>query len=79
MEANTITLKTLAISIAAVFAVETVFRLAIGGQAGYHLPALGISRCIQTLSLLCMVRWFEKNPTAIGLSRAKMLPGAAVL
>jgi membrane protease YdiL (CAAX protease family) len=77
MEANTITLKTLAISIAAVFAVETVFRLAISGQAGYHLPALGITRCIQTLSLLCIARWSEKNPTAIGLSRAKILPGLA--
>ena len=77
MEANKITLKTLAISIAAVFAVETVFRLAISGQAGFHLPALGITRCLQALCLLFIARRFEKNPAAIGLSRATMLAGLA--
>ena len=75
MEANNITLKTLVISIAAVFAMETVFRLAISGQAGSHLPALGIIRTMETLCLLFIARRFEKNLTAIGLSRAKMLPG----
>ncbi len=75
MEANKITLKTLAMSIAAVFAMETVFRLVISGQAGSHLPALGITRCIQTIFLLFIARRFEKNPTAIGLSREKILPG----
>jgi membrane protease YdiL (CAAX protease family) len=77
METNQITLKTLAISIAAVFAMETVFRLAMSEQPGSHLPALGITRCIQALSLLFIARRFEKNPTAIGLSRQKMLPGLA--
>ena len=75
MEANNITLKTLVISIAAVFAMETVFRLAISGQAGSHLPALGIIRTMETLCLLFIARRFEKNLTAIGVSRAKMLPG----
>jgi hypothetical protein len=75
MEANKITLKTLAVSIAAVFAMETVFRLAISGQTGSHLPALGIIRCMQALSLLFIAHRFEKSPTAIGLSRSKMLPG----
>ena len=75
MEANQITLKTLAISIAAVFAMETVFRLAISGQAGSHLPALGIIRCMEALSLLFIAHRFEKNPNAIGLSRSKILPG----
>ncbi len=77
MEANKITLKTLAISIAAVFAIETVFRLAISGQAGSHLPALGIIRCMEALLLVFIAGRFEENPNAIGLSRSKMLPGLA--
>jgi len=75
MEANKITLKTLAISIAAVFAIETVFRLAISGQAGSHLPALGIIRCMEALLLVFIAHRFEEKPNAIGLSRSKMLPG----
>ena len=77
MEANRITLKTLAISIAAVFAMETVFRLAISGQSGSPLPALGISRTMEALCLLYIARRFGKNPNAIGLSRSSMLPGLA--
>ena len=77
MEANRITLKTLAISIAAVFAMETVFRLAMSGQSGSPLPALGISRTMEALCLLYIARRFGKNPNAIGLSRSSMLPGLA--
>jgi membrane protease YdiL (CAAX protease family) len=77
MEANKITLKTLAISIAVVFAIETVFRLAISGQPGSHLPALGLIRIMETFFLLLIARRFEENPNAIGLSRSKMLPGLA--
>ena len=75
MEANKISLKTLAISIAAVFAMETVFRLVIRGQPGSPLPALGIVRCMQAACLLFIAGRFEKDPNAIGLSRSKMLPG----
>ena len=75
MEANKITLKTLAISIAAVFAIETVFRLAISGQPGSPLLALGIIRCLEALLLVFIAGRFEKDPNAIGLSRSKMLPG----
>jgi len=75
MEANKITLKTLAISIAAVFAIETVFRLAISGKPGSHLPALGLIRCMEALLLVVIAGRFEENPNAIGLSRSKMLPG----
>jgi membrane protease YdiL (CAAX protease family) len=75
MEANKITLKTLAISFAAVFAIETVFRLTISGQAGSHLPALGIIRCLEALLLVFITGRFEKDPNAIGLSRSKVLPG----
>jgi membrane protease YdiL (CAAX protease family) len=77
MEANKITLTTLAISIAAVLAMETVFRLAISGQAGSPLPALGIIRTMEALCLLFIAHRFEKKPNAIGLSRSKMLPGLA--
>jgi hypothetical protein len=75
MEANQITLKTLAISIAAVVALEIVFRLALNVQTGSPLPALGLIRCLEALSLIFIVGRFEKNPNAIGLSRSKMLPG----
>jgi len=75
MEANKISLKTLAISIAAVFAMETVFRLVIRGQPGSPLPALGIVRCMQAVCLLFIAGRFEKDPNAIGLSRSKILPG----
>ena len=75
MEANKISLKTLAISITAVFAMETVLRLVIRGQSGSPLPALGIVRCLETLLLLLIAGRFEKNPNAIGLCRSKMLPG----
>jgi len=75
MEANKITLKTLAISIATIFAMETVFRLAISGQPGSHLTALGIVRCMQAFLLFFIAHRFEKNLNAIGLPRSKMLPG----
>jgi len=75
MEANKITLKTLAISIAAVFTIETVFRLAISGQPGFPLPALGIIRCLEALLLVFIAGRFEKDSDAIGLSRSKILPG----
>ena len=75
MEANQITLKTLAISIAAVVALEIVFRLALNVQPGSPLPALGLIRCLEALSLIFIVGRFEKKPNAIGLSRSKMFPG----
>ena len=77
MEANKITLKTLTISIAAVFAIETVFRLAISRQPGSPLSALGIIRCLEALLLVFIAGRFEKDLNAIGLSRSKMLPGLA--
>jgi len=77
MEANKITLKTLAISIAAVFTIETVFRVAISGQPGFPLPALGIIRCMEALLLVFIAGRFEKDSDAIGLSRAKIFPGLA--
>ncbi len=75
MEANKITLNTLVISIAAVLALEIVFRLAISGQSGSPLPALGIIRCLEALFLVFIVGRLEKNPNAIGLSKSNLLPG----
>ncbi len=75
MEANKITLKTLVISTAIVFAMETVFRLTLIGQTASPLPALGIIRCVEAFLLVFVVGWFEKDPNAIGLSRPNLLPG----
>ena len=75
MEAKNITLKTLAISISAVFALEIVFRLVIRGQIGAPLPALGIVRCVEALFLLIIAGRFENDPNALGLSRSNMMPG----
>jgi membrane protease YdiL (CAAX protease family) len=75
MEANKITSKTLVISIAAVFAMETVFRLTLAGQTASPLPTLGIIRCMEAVLLVFIAARFEKDPNAIGLSRSKLLPG----
>jgi membrane protease YdiL (CAAX protease family) len=75
MEANKITLKTLVISTAVVFAMETVFRLTLAGQTASPLPALGIIRCLEAFLLVFTAGRFEKDPNAIGLSRSKLLPG----
>ncbi len=75
MEANKITLKTLVISIAAVFAMESVFRLTLAGQTASPLPALGIIRCMEAVLLVFIAGRFEKDPNAIGLSLSELLPG----
>jgi hypothetical protein len=75
MEANKFTLKTLAISIAVVLAIETVFRLTLAGQTVSPLLALGITRCIEAVLLVFIANRFEKDPNAIGLSKSKLYPG----
>ena len=75
MEANKFTLKTLVISIAVVFAMETVFRLTLSGQKASPLLALGIIRCIEAVLLVIIANRFEKDPNAIGLSKSKLYPG----
>ena len=77
MEATQITLKTLTISIAAVLAMEIVFRLVLSLQPGSPLPTLGLVRCLEALFLIFIAGRFEINPNAIGLSRSSMLPGLA--
>lgn len=75
MEAGKITLKTLALSIAAIFVLEAVFKLTMTGRTAFLMPALGIIRCVEALLLLFISLRLEKNPNAIGLSRSKLLPG----
>lgn len=75
MEANKITLKTLAVSIAVIFVLEVVFRLTVTGHTAFQMPALGIIRCVETLLLLFISFRLEESPNAIGLSRSKLLPG----
>lgn len=75
MEAIKITLKTFVISIAAVFAMETVFRLRFAGQTASPFAALGIIRSMEAVLLVFIVSRFEKDPNAIGLSRSKLYPG----
>ena len=75
METNTITLKTLAISTAMVFAMETLLRLVLAGQVASPLSALGGIRCIEALLLVVIAGRFEENPDPIGLSRSKIRAG----
>ena len=75
MEANKITLKTLVISIAVVFAMETAFRLTLAWQTASPLMALGIIRCMEAFLLIFITARFEQDPNAIGLSRPNLLPG----
>ena len=75
MEANKITLKTLVIAIAVVFAMESVFRLTLAGQTASPMPTLGIIRCMEAVLLVFIAGRFEKDPNAIGFSRPYLLPG----
>jgi len=75
MEANKITLKTLAASIAAVLVMETVFSPAMTGQTASPLAALGLLRFLEIIVLVFISLRFEKDPDAIGLSRSKIFPG----
>ncbi len=75
MEANKISLKTFAVSIAAILFIETVFRLAMIGKTAALIPALGIVRCLESVLLVVIVVWLERDPGAIGLFRPKILAG----
>ena len=75
MEANKISLKTIAVSIAAILLIEAGFRFAVIGKTVFPLPALGIVRCLESILLVAIVWWLEKGTGAIGLSRPKILTG----
>jgi len=75
VEANKISLKTFTISLSAVLFIETGFRLAISGWIASSIPTLGLIRCLESFSLVVIVRWIEKDPGTIGLSRSKIPAG----
>ena len=75
MEANTISLKTAAISVAAIVLIEAGLRLSVAEKNVMPLPALGIIRCLEAALLVAIVSRFEKSTDAIGLNRSKMLSG----
>jgi membrane protease YdiL (CAAX protease family) len=75
MEANKISLKTIAVSIAAILLIEAGFRFAVIGKTVFPMPALGIVRSLESIVLVAFVWWLETGTGAIGLSRPKMLTG----
>ncbi len=75
MEANKISLKTIAVSIAAILLIEAGFRFAVIGKTEFPLPALGIVRCLESILLVVIVWWLEKDTGAIGLSPPKIPTG----
>lgn len=75
MEANKISLKTLALSLGAILGLETVFNMALPGRTGSPLAALGTLRGTEALLLLYISFRFDKSPGAVGLSPPTLLPG----
>ncbi|CAB1063590.1 hypothetical protein D1BOALGB6SA_8373 [Olavius sp. associated proteobacterium Delta 1] len=75
MDANKISLKTIAVSTAAVFLIEAGFRFAVVGKTVFPLPALAIVRCLESVLLVVIVSWLEKGTGAIGLLRPKIMTG----
>jgi len=75
METKKISLKTIAVCIAAILLIETGFRLAMSGNTGSPLPALGMVRCLESILLLAIAWRLEENTAAIGLDRPQILIG----
>jgi membrane protease YdiL (CAAX protease family) len=75
MEANKISLKTFAASIASIFFVEALFRLISGGSILNPLATLGLVRCLEAVLLVSIAVLLEKDPGTIGLMPARMLQG----
>jgi len=75
METKKISLKTIAVCIAAILIIEIGFRLAISGKAGSPLPALGMVRCLESILLLAIAWRLEESTAAVGLDRPKILIG----
>lgn len=75
MEANKISLKTFAVSIASIFLVEALFRLIPGGSILNPLATLGVVRCLEAFLLISIAVLLEKDPGTIGLRTARMPQG----
>jgi len=75
METNKISLKTITVCLAAMLVIETGFRLFMIGKTASALPSLGMIRCLESILLLIIVVWLQKDPAAIGLCPAKLSAG----
>jgi len=67
MAAKTITLKTLAVSIAAVLVTEALLRPVVAAIFISPLPGIGITRVAQIIVLIFIATKFEKSANALGL------------
>ena len=75
MEAEKITLKTLAASLAAVLIAEILLRPAVSALFSSPLPGIAITRIAGIVLLLVIVVYFEKNSHAIGLAPEGLTAG----
>ncbi len=75
MEAGTIKIKTLAICLGAVIAVEVVARIGIGPGAYNPIIVLGAVRFLQAGMIIMIVLIRERGLSAIGLSLTGVFPG----
>ena len=75
MEAKTITLKTLAVSVAAVLIAEIFLRPAVSALFVSALPGIGITRIAEIAALIVIVVYLEKGSHAIGLAPENMPAG----
>lgn len=75
MEANKISLKTLAVSIAAVLLSEAVFRVTLGAASISSMPILGFIRISEIILLILIACRVEKSAEAIGLAPSRIFAG----
>ena len=75
MEANKISLKTLAMSIAAVLLSESVFRVTLRAASISPMPFLGFIRTCEIILLILIACRVEKSTEAIGLAPSRILAG----
>jgi CAAX protease family protein len=75
MEANKITLKTLAAAIASILLIEASFRLLPAAKRLSPITALGFIRCLEAVSMIAVTLLLEKDPNAIGLAPSRIPAG----
>jgi CAAX protease family protein len=75
MEANKITLKTLAAAIASILLIEALFWLVPAAKSLPPIAALGFIRCLEAVSLIAVTLLLEKDPDAIGLAPSRIPAG----
>lgn len=65
----------MAVTVAAILFIETGFRLAMFGKTASPLLALGTIRCLESILLVVIAVWLEKDLGAIGFSRPRLRAG----